>query len=131
MLAWAVAVALALRCYTESVMTSYYLWPALAVALVVAARGDAWRLAAAMAVAVFTSIAAQWNLGEFPWWALDVGGLTVVLALAASPEPTPEVEPRETRAAIARPVPVRNRSTASKKKSRKAARANRKRSAQR
>ncbi len=39
MVVWAVAVALALRCYLEAVMTPYYVWPALAVAVVVAARG--------------------------------------------------------------------------------------------
>ena len=38
MIAWAVALVLALRLYMETVMTSYYVWPALAVGLVVAAR---------------------------------------------------------------------------------------------
>jgi hypothetical protein len=133
MLAWAVALALALRCYTESTMTSYYAWPALAVAVVVAARGVTWRFAVAGVVALFTMIAAQWNLGEFPWWAIDVVGITVVLVAAFGAEATPEPEPVPAR------VPVRvgatrvetrkGPSSASKKKSRKADRVNRKRSA--
>jgi len=133
MLVWAVALALALRCYTESVMTSYYLWPALAVALVVAARCASWRFALALAAAIFTSIAAQWNLGEFPWWALDVGGITVVLAATAAPSPTPEMEPRVERVPVAsvRPSQRSRPSSASKKKSRKAARVNQRRGTRR
>ncbi|HEY7946441.1 MAG TPA: hypothetical protein VID75_02130, partial [Acidimicrobiales bacterium] len=129
MLMWAVALALALRCYTESVMTSYYLWPALAVALVVAARCESWRFAVAVAAAIFTSIAAQWNLGEFPWWAIDVVGITVVLAAAAAPAPTPEMEPKADRVPVVASVrvPQRSRQSASKKKSRKASRVNQRR----
>ena len=39
----AVAFALALRCFTESVMVSFYVWPVLAVGLVVVMRGSSWR----------------------------------------------------------------------------------------
>jgi hypothetical protein len=131
MLVWAVAVALALRCYTESVMTSYYLWPALAVALVVAARCQSWRFAVAIAAAIFTSIAAQWNLGEFPWWALDVGGITVVLAVASGPAPTADMEPKADRVRVTAAAPQRPRPSASKKKSRKATRVNQRRGTRR
>jgi hypothetical protein len=139
MLAWAVALALALRCYTESVMTSYYVWPTLAVGLVVAARCSPWRFRLVIAAAIFTTISAQWHLGEFPWWAIDMAGLTVVLATSARPEATPEFEavltPERVRPqpspAAARSASAAAAAAAAKKKSRKAARTNRKRSARR
>jgi hypothetical protein len=82
MIVGAVAIGLALRCYTESVMTSYYVWPALAVGVVVAARRSAWSFGLALIAAVFTTVAAQWRLGEYPWWGIDVAGVTVVLIAA-------------------------------------------------
>ena len=87
MLMWAFALALALRCYTESVMTDYYLWPVLAVGLVVAARCSNVRFAIAIVAAVATTITAQWHYSWVPWWLLDMGGITVVLVAAASPAP--------------------------------------------
>jgi hypothetical protein len=86
MLMWAAALALALRCYTESVMTAYYIWPALAVALVVAARGSQRRFAVVVVLAVVTTVVAQWRLGELPWWAIDVAGMSAVLIVAARPD---------------------------------------------
>ena len=80
MLVWVFALALALRCYTESVMTDYYMWPALAVGLVVAARCSNLRFAIAIVAAVFTTIAAQWHYSWLPWWLLDAGGITLLLA---------------------------------------------------
>ncbi len=141
MVVWAVAVALALRCYLEAVMTPYYVWPALAVAVVVAARGTWPRFGITLAVAVATTVLAQTRLGLWPWWIIDVGGLTAVLALTARPEPALEVaataggqmpatagRARPTRPT--RPAPASTRAkTATTKKKRKAARADRKRSA--
>jgi hypothetical protein len=60
-------------------MTPYYVWPALAVGVVVAARRNAWLFALAVAAAVFTTVAAQWELSTYPWWIIDVVGLTIVL----------------------------------------------------
>lgn len=85
MLIWAVAVALALRCYVESVMTAYYIWPTLAVGTVVAARRNAWLFALAVMAATLTTVAAQWQLTKYPWWAIDVLGVTAVLLAAAGP----------------------------------------------
>ncbi len=143
MLQWAMALALALRCYTESVMTSYYVWPSLAVALVVAARGSNRRFATAIVIAILTTIVAQWHLGEWPWWALDVAGVTGVLAIAFRPEPVAVIEGRALTAPWrARPAPARagsiasrkgaaqkgaaQKSSAQKKQKRKASRTNRK-----
>ncbi len=128
MLAWTAALALALRCYTESVMTAYYMWPALAVALVIAASRSDGQFGIAIAAAVVTTVIAQWKLGEFPWWAIDVTGVSVVLVAAldiAHWRPFP----RGARGARgARPQRVRAGTSASqKKKRRKAARSSRKR----
>jgi hypothetical protein len=95
MVIWAVAVVLGLRCYTESVMTPYYVWPALAVGVVVAARRNAWCFGLVVAAAVFTTVAAQWELSTYPWWVIDVVGLTVVLVGTLDPR------------ALARPEPTR------------------------
>jgi len=93
MIVWAIAVALALRSYTELVMTSYYMWPALAVGLVVAARGSVRRFGIAIAVAVLVTVVAQWHLGVFLWWGLDVGGITALLAVAARPQALEDAGP--------------------------------------
>lgn len=87
---WACASVLALRCYTESVMTAYYIWPALALGVVVAARAGTVRFGAAVAVATATTVVAQWRLGWITWWLLVMGGLTVLLVLAARPAPVDE-----------------------------------------
>ncbi len=89
MLIWAFALALALRCYSESVMTDYYLWPALAVGLVVAACCSNGLFAVAIVAAVVTTITAQWHYSWLPWWLLDIGGMTVVVAAAARPGRVP------------------------------------------
>jgi hypothetical protein len=79
LLVWGCALALALRCATESVMTDYYVWPALAVGLVAAAALEGNRLVAASGAAFFTTVTAQWGLGEFPWWLLQMLGLAALL----------------------------------------------------
>ena len=133
MLVWAVALALALRCYTESVLTAYYAWPALAVGVVVAARAADLRYLVAIVAAVWTTIVGQWRLGEFPWWMLDVTGITAVVVAAARPGPPIPTEPRadlerqRILAARGRPGPP----SSQKKRKRKAARASRKVTARR
>jgi hypothetical protein len=87
MLAWAVALALALRLCFEVTMTDYYVWPALAVGLVVAARCSQLRFAASIAVAIMTTVVAQWEFGWLPWWLVQVVGVAAFLALASGPAP--------------------------------------------
>ena len=132
MLVWAIALALALRTYTESVLTSYYGWPALAVGLVIASRAPARRFGIAIGVAIATTIVAEWHLSVYGWWLLQVAGITGLLLLALRPEPveeqmTPVAKP--VRAAVSR-APAQRRSEQSKKK-RKSARTDRKNSAKR
>ena len=93
MLVWVAAVALALRSYTESVMTSYYVWPGLALALIVAARGNRLRFGISIALAIVVTVIAQWRLELFQWWLIDVGGITAVLVVAAWPARLEPVDP--------------------------------------
>jgi hypothetical protein len=78
---WAAATALALRCFTESVMVAFYIWPALAIGVVVAARASRLRFGAAALMAIGISVIAQLHLGELPWWAIMTVGLMAVIAL--------------------------------------------------
>jgi hypothetical protein len=90
LIVWAAATALALRCFTESVMVAFYIWPALTIGLVVAARAGRLRFGLATATAIGITIVAQWRIGEFPWWATMTVGLVVVLALGTGGAHTPE-----------------------------------------
>ena len=95
MIAWAVAVTLALRLCFEVTMTDYYVWPTLAVGLVVAARCSRLRFAISIAVAILTTVVAQWNLGWLPWWSIDVAGAAGLLVITSRPLPlAPAREPR-------------------------------------
>jgi hypothetical protein len=103
MIAWAVALTLALRLCFEVTMTDYYAWPALAVALVVAARCSQLRFAAAITIAVVTTVVAQWNFGWLPWWSIQVAGVAGLLAIASRPDPLvpkSEEEPHRQRATV-------------------------------
>ncbi len=84
-LLWWVAATLAIRCLFESVMVAYYVWPSLAVALLVAA--DRWgRLiptGIAAAAVTFTSQASWRN--PWGWWSLIVVGLALTLYSARIP----------------------------------------------
>lgn len=83
---WFVAGALALRCAFESVMVAYYVWPAIAVALVAAARQNRPRLlrTAALVVIVMASAEASWP-GPWVWWSTMMLGLAATLAAAWPP----------------------------------------------
>jgi hypothetical protein len=87
LLAWACVLALALRSYTESVMTDYYAWAALAVGVVVAGRCSRIRFDIAVVLALATTLLAQWRLGWLPWWSIQVAGLTALLAVCSQPTP--------------------------------------------
>jgi hypothetical protein len=104
MIAWAVAMTLALRLCFEVTMTDYYAWPALAVGLVVAARCSQLRFAASIAVAVLTTVVAQWNLGWLPWWSIQVAGVAGLLVITSRPAPlvlAKQQAPQRLRATVA------------------------------
>lgn len=79
---WWIAVALSLRCVFESVMTPYYLLPALVVALLVAFQQVWWRTAFAVLLALFCSVVSYLYMGEWAYYALVIGSLLVTLALS-------------------------------------------------
>jgi hypothetical protein len=116
----ACAVALALRCYTESVMDDYYLWASLAVGVVVAARCNRWRFLAAVALAIAATVFAQRALGWVPWWMIQIGALTALLVVAAKPQPvvlaTPAAEPVGARIGTGRQGGSRSKSGGKKRK---------------
>jgi hypothetical protein len=87
MIAWSAAVTLALRLCFEVTMTDYYVWPALAVGLVVAARCSQLRFAVSIVIAILTSVVAQWNIGWLPWWSVEVAGVAGLLAITSRPVP--------------------------------------------
>lgn len=79
---WWGALTLGLRGAFESVMVAYYLWPPLALAVVVAASRRL-PLAAAAAAAVATSVFANLDLhwqGRWSWWAVTTAGTAAALA---------------------------------------------------
>ena len=94
MIAWALALALALRIFFEVVMTDYYVWPALAVGLVVGSRCSRFRFGASILIAILTTISAELRLAWLPWWVIDVTGVCVLLLVASRPEPLAPVGPR-------------------------------------
>jgi hypothetical protein len=83
MIVWAAAVALALRCLTESVMVGFYIWPAIGIGLVVAAKAGRWQLVLAAVAGVVATIVSQWHLGWISWWTIVTAGILAVLAAGA------------------------------------------------
>lgn len=82
---WWSALVLALRSFFEPVMVAYYLWPVLAVALIVASL--AWRrlIGASVLAAAITAWALGGSHDPWIWWAPLVVGLAVLLIIARVP----------------------------------------------
>jgi len=82
---WWSALALALRCVFEPVVVAYYLWPAVAVALIAAARSWSRLIPAALAATALT-FASQiaWH-GVWAWWAPMMVLLALTLFFARFP----------------------------------------------
>jgi hypothetical protein len=90
---WWAAVALALRCVFEPVMVAYYLWPALAAALIPATR--TWpRLLAASVIAGAVTFGSQssWR-SPWGWWGFMIAGLGLTLFFAYVPLRTRPPQP--------------------------------------
>ena len=84
---WWSALVLALRCVFEPVVVAYYLWPAVAVALVAAARTWSRLIPAALAATALTFVSQiAWH-GVWTWWAPMMVLLALTLAFARFPLP--------------------------------------------
>jgi len=81
-LLWWAALALALRCVFEPVMVAYYLWPALAVALIAATRTWPRLLATSVIVAAVTFGSQSGWRSPWGWWGAMVAGLALTLAFS-------------------------------------------------
>jgi hypothetical protein len=86
-LLWLAAVVLGSRCFFEAVMTTYYVAPALFLALVLAARQGGRRFAAASILALEITVFGYHHLEPWLWWVPMVVGLGAVLALARPGRP--------------------------------------------
>jgi hypothetical protein len=84
---WWAAFALALRCAFEPVVVAYYMWPALAVALIVAAETWSRLIAAALAATLLTFVSQGSWRGVWTWWAPMTVLLALTLLLARFPLP--------------------------------------------
>ncbi len=82
---WWAAVALALRSVFEPVMVAYYLWPVLAVALIVASRRWPYLIATSVVTTALTFGSQVTWRGTWNWWAPMVAGLAITLVLARVP----------------------------------------------
>jgi hypothetical protein len=103
MIVLAVAFTLALRCFTESVMVAFYVWPVLAVALVVVMRRSPWRWAFAVGAALAVTVCSDLRLGEWAWWGSVNGGIVLLLG-AGIPSRLRRPLPITTNVADAAPV---------------------------
>jgi hypothetical protein len=84
---WWVALALALRCVFEPVVVAYYLWPAMAVALVVASESWSRLIPAGIVATVLTGVSqTSWH-GIWVWWAPMMALLALTLLFARMPMP--------------------------------------------
>jgi len=89
----AVALSLSLWCFFETVIAPYYVWPAIAVALIGLSRATVSRAAAVLVSAAIADIASNADLhAESVWWVI-VAALGALVAV--SWPPTARVPPEE------------------------------------
>lgn len=80
---WLAAVCLALRSALDSALASYYPWPPMALALVVAATRGRSRFALTWVCAMGVTVAASEHFGPWwMWWTAVVGGLALTLIVS-------------------------------------------------
>jgi hypothetical protein len=85
LLVWGCAMALGLRCFTESVMDPYYVWPAVAVGLVALSTGSGVRLWSGAVLAVFVTGYGDLHLSPWVWWLPVTAAIAAVLVLGLPP----------------------------------------------
>jgi hypothetical protein len=103
-LLWWVAAVLGIRCVFEPVMVAYYLWPALAVALITASGTWPRLIATSLAVVTLTFLSGTGWRGPWIWWGAMIAGLGLTLFLARVP-PAPRRTAQVTRRMLNLGVP--------------------------
>jgi hypothetical protein len=79
---WVVAAAFVARSFFEAVMVCYYVWPALAVGLVLAARSSRTRFVAVCAISSFAAVFAPYNWrNEWGWWSVLIVCVGTILLI--------------------------------------------------
>ena len=88
---WLCCVALSLRCVFEAVMNPYYLWPPLAIALVLVVR-NRWRFGLAFVAGAGLTVWSYRHTGPWEWWVPVVLllGVVVISAMPARRAEHPE-----------------------------------------
>ena len=82
---WWVAAMLAVRSAFEPVMVAYYVWPALAVALITASCRWSCLIPASLVVLVTTFVSGAGWRNPWTWWGAMVAGLALALLTARAP----------------------------------------------
>lgn len=79
---WVIAAAFAARSFFEAVMVMYYIWPVLAVGLVLAARSSRTRFLTVCAISSFATMFAfsSWR-SQWGWWSVLLVCITAILYL--------------------------------------------------
>jgi hypothetical protein len=82
---WAAGVVLTLRCLTESVMVSYYIFPASVFAGVVFFKRSLRTALSGLVLGVALVVFSDLDLEQWLWWAGTIGGLFLLSLMAAPP----------------------------------------------
>lgn len=88
---WSAGVVLALRCLTESVMVSYYIFPACVFAGVILVKRGLKPALVGLALGAALVVFSDLELEEWLWWAGTVGGLLLLVLMAAPPLKSPRL----------------------------------------
>jgi hypothetical protein len=102
-LLWWIAVVLALRSVFEPVMVAYYLWPPLAVSLIVAAPRGRLAVTALATTAVTMAAQVSWR-NPWAWWVPLLCGVAITLALARGPRRCRTDVPKDPRRPVSAPL---------------------------
>ncbi len=81
-LTWLASACLAVRCFFEAVMVPYYVWPAIGVALVSAARRGVLNLTVCLAAGLGATVWSYVRIGSWSYWLVLVLLLALMLTAA-------------------------------------------------
>lgn len=76
---WLAGLSLAFRCFFESVITPYYFWPAIALGILIAAKGSSDRFALTVVFAATLGVFSFWHINLWLYWLSMMALLTGVI----------------------------------------------------